>query len=178
MEEVKPQIIDGTALTSRLSRQDRHNGQYLLPKCCQIYNQRATGLIRVGSALSLSIGSGQRFALEISSARSRPPEDGQLSRAASVSDENFVVAIEQETEERYPRVHGHDNIAQACDGFVLSVYDSLEVFGGFNSGRLFCTSVHRFLLCVSWLGRVGRYRPPQPYSCAHSRTGFYASVTL
>jgi hypothetical protein len=42
MECIKPQIIDGTALTSR---QNRHNRCYLLPKCCQIHNQRATGLI-------------------------------------------------------------------------------------------------------------------------------------
>jgi len=27
------------------SRQNRHNRRYLLPKCCQICNQRATGLI-------------------------------------------------------------------------------------------------------------------------------------
>jgi hypothetical protein len=30
---------------SRYSRQNRHNRRYLLPKCCQICNQRATGLI-------------------------------------------------------------------------------------------------------------------------------------
>jgi hypothetical protein len=36
MERIKPQIIDGTALTSRHSRQNRHNRRYLLPKCCQI----------------------------------------------------------------------------------------------------------------------------------------------
>jgi hypothetical protein len=45
MECIKPQIIDGTALTSRHSRQNRHNRRYLLPKCCQINNQRAAGLI-------------------------------------------------------------------------------------------------------------------------------------
>jgi hypothetical protein len=39
----KSQIIDGTGLMSRYSRQNRHNRRYLLPKCCQICNQRATG---------------------------------------------------------------------------------------------------------------------------------------
>jgi hypothetical protein len=45
MECFKSQIIDGTGLMSRYSRQNRHNRRYLLPKCCQICNQWATGLI-------------------------------------------------------------------------------------------------------------------------------------
>jgi len=35
MEALKTQIIDGTALTSRHSRQKRHNGRYLRAKCGQ-----------------------------------------------------------------------------------------------------------------------------------------------
>jgi len=37
MEYGNSQIIEGTALTSWLSWQNRHNWHYLLPKCCQIY---------------------------------------------------------------------------------------------------------------------------------------------
>jgi hypothetical protein len=37
MECIEPQIIYGTVLTSRHSRQNRHNRHYLLPNCCQIY---------------------------------------------------------------------------------------------------------------------------------------------
>jgi len=39
------QIIDGTVLTNRQNRQERPNGRYLLPKCCQNSNPAATGLI-------------------------------------------------------------------------------------------------------------------------------------
>jgi len=45
MTSSMPSMMDGTGLMSRYSRQNRHNGRDLLPKCCQICNQRTTGLI-------------------------------------------------------------------------------------------------------------------------------------
>jgi len=45
MECFKSQIIDGIGLMSRYSRQNRYNRRYLLPKCSQICEQWATGLI-------------------------------------------------------------------------------------------------------------------------------------
>jgi hypothetical protein len=50
MEQLKPQIIDGTALNNRHNRQKRPTGHYLRAKCGQNYNQVAEGLIRVESA--------------------------------------------------------------------------------------------------------------------------------
>jgi hypothetical protein len=47
MEYIKPQIIDGTALTGRLSRQNRHNRRYLRAKCGQTLQRVAIGLIGV-----------------------------------------------------------------------------------------------------------------------------------
>jgi len=45
MVRVLGQIIDGTVLTSRYSRQKRPNGRYLRAKCGQNFNQVANGLV-------------------------------------------------------------------------------------------------------------------------------------
>jgi hypothetical protein len=43
MEEVQPQIVDGTVLMSRHNRQNRHTGRYLRAKCGQHYNEWPVG---------------------------------------------------------------------------------------------------------------------------------------
>src|SRR6266700_966407 len=50
----QPQIIEGTALTSRLSRQNRHNRRYLRQRCDKLL-AAGQGPIRVGSARTLSL---------------------------------------------------------------------------------------------------------------------------
>lgn len=45
MEDIISQLTDVTALSSRRSRLNRHNGQHLLPKCCQKQPERAIGLV-------------------------------------------------------------------------------------------------------------------------------------
>ncbi len=44
MLRVQPYVIDGAALMSWQNRQNWHNRQYLLPKCCQKIHLRAIGL--------------------------------------------------------------------------------------------------------------------------------------
>jgi predicted nuclease of restriction endonuclease-like (RecB) superfamily len=102
MECIESQIADGTVLTSRHSRQSRHDRRYLLPNCCQIYKGKA----------------------QTNSQRSLPPPDSDLAERILNDPYNFdfltVAQAAQEREiERGLLTHLRDLLLKRGRGFAF-----------------------------------------------------------